>query len=364
MSLKQLVVFGPLPPHRGGIAKHTLAMSNALTSHWDITVMAPRKLYPRFLYPGASERSLAPSFEASDRKFAELRGSDLGVFFAILFKRKFDHALMPWWTTARAPQTLALALALKIRKTPMTFFCHNVLPHDSSPIARHISKLILRNGATHLVQAKSELERLNDLLPGSRGTRVSHPRWEEPQMRCAKPAGERFLFFGMIRKYKGIQVLIDAVPLLTSHSNLEIVIMGEVWDNQVEADLRQLQRQFPCVRLELGYVDDEKIADAFLSCRAVLMPYLSATGSGVLALAKQYSRPVIASGIEPFNSEVRPKRDGLLFAPSDAAALADAIEQFAGNTQLGLEAWDDSETANYSWANLADDITTAMRNAK
>lgn len=362
--LSELLIYGPTPPLRGGIPRHTHFLANAICSNWTTTVYSPDKLYPNWLYPGESQSEGKGSELGARLEYGLVRDGDLRMIFQVVVGKRFDVALIPWWTTARAPQTLALIFALRLRRTPFAFFCHNVVPHDSGSVSRFLTRLILRNARAHLVQGDKESQVLTQLIPGSNPCVVSHPSWESSEAKPSSKTSNRFLFFGFVRAYKGIELLIDAIPLIDPSLDYEIVIMGEVWEKRLEERLNKLADNFPQVRLTLRYVSDAEMAKAFQSSRAILMPYLSATASGVMALAKQYQKPVIASDIPAFRSEMTEVSDGLLFDRTRAASLASSIEAFLKNPELASSPWSHLASEPYDWVSLAKDVSEALEKAR
>lgn len=357
--LSELLIYGPTPPLRGGIPRHTHFLANAICSNWTTTVYSPEKLYPNWLYPGESQSEGKGPELGARVEYGLVRDGDLRMIFQVVVGKRFDVAVIPWWTTARAPQTLALIFALRLRRTPFAFFCHNVVPHDSGSMSRFLTRLILRSARAHLVQGDKESQVLTQLIPGSSPCVVSHPSWESSKAKPSFKTSNRFLFFGFVRSYKGIELLIDAIPLIDPSLDYEIVIMGEVWEKRLEERLNKLADNFPQVRLTLRYVSDAEMAKAFQSSRAILMPYLSATASGVMALAKQYQKPVIASDIPAFRSEMTEVSDGLLFDRTRAASLASSIEAFLKNPELASSPWSHSSEP-YDWVSLAKDVSEAL----
>jgi len=359
--LIRLLIFAPTPPSRGGIPRHTHLLSDALSEKYLTTVYSSTKLYPKWLYPGKGKNGPHVPYLEKPLNYKCVTTSDIRLLLQVVKGNVFDVALIPWWTVARMPQTLAMVMALRLRGTPFAFFCHNVLPHDSGAISKFLTRLVLRTSHAHLVQGEAEGKVLANLIPGSKPSVVFHPSWEEHEAQPNLKISNTFLFFGFVRAYKGIELLIEAIPLLDSSLDYEIVIMGEVWDKKLEVSLTKLAKSFPQVKLHLRYVDEEEMAEAFQSSRAILMPYLSATGSGVMGLAKQYKRPVIASDVASFRDDVEQGVDGLLFDRRSPAELAKAIEALIRDPKLAQEPWGGILESHYDWSSLAKDVSKVLK---
>jgi glycosyltransferase involved in cell wall biosynthesis len=134
-----------------------------------------------------------------------------------------------------------------------------------------------------------------------------------------------FLFSGLLRPYKGWDVLLDAFPaVLKEFPGALLVLAGEPW-----GDARNLPGRAPAgVRLELRYQSERERAEWFAACDAVVCPYRHATGSGIAADALAFSRPVIGTAVDGLLGIVEHERSGLLVPPGDADALGAAMARF------------------------------------
>ncbi|HQU09901.1 MAG TPA: glycosyltransferase, partial [Opitutales bacterium] len=132
------------------------------------------------------------------------------------------------------------------------------------------------------------------------------------------------LYFGIVRPYKGIPILVEALEQLVEH-NILTYIVGEWWMH-APATLAHI-RTGPAsssIRLIDQFVDDAAMAELFKNCDSVVLPYLSATGSAVAGLATQFERPLIASQVGSLAHWVTPQT-GVLVQPNNAQSLAAGI---------------------------------------
>ena len=164
-----------------------------------------------------------------------------------------------------------------------------------------------------------------------------------------------FLFFGFIRRYKGLHVLLDAWPeVVRQVPDARLVVAGEFY-----ADEAVLRRQAAAlgdsVRLDADYIPDGRVPLYFSAADAVVQPYLSATQSGVAQIAFHFGRPVVTTSVGGLAETVPDGRAGLVVPPDDPAALAAALVRFATES-LGpaLEAGVAVERERYTWDRLAE----------
>ena len=130
------------------------------------------------------------------------------------------------------------------------------------------------------------------------------------------------LFFGLVRQYKGLDIALQALAA-SKLDDVRLTVAGEFWED--EATIRELVQKLRLtekVEFHARYVSDQETADFFARADATILPYRSATGSGVVALAQNYDCPMIASDIEGLNDAVKPDINGWLFPSEDIEALA------------------------------------------
>ena len=136
------------------------------------------------------------------------------------------------------------------------------------------------------------------------------------------------LAYGAVRPYKGVDLALAALARVDPALHVKLVVAGRFWDGKadLEAQAAELGDR---VELRDGYVSNEETALLFAACDAALLPYRSASQSGVVGLAFAHERPVLATAVGGLPAAVRHERDGLLVSPDDPDALARAIEQLA-----------------------------------
>jgi glycosyltransferase involved in cell wall biosynthesis len=162
------------------------------------------------------------------------------------------------------------------------------------------------------------------------------------------------LFFGYVRKYKGLDVLLNALALLRGQLDLALLVVGEFYDD--ERTYRDMIRRLELentVTLRADYIPSEEVKYYFSAADAVVLPYTSATQSGIAQIAYNFDLPVIASNIGGLPEVVRDGETGLLVPPNDPRALAGKIlEYFTSVDRARLRLAVREEKKLYSWENL------------
>ena len=335
-----LVLVGPIAPWRGGIAQYNTQLYEALQRRARVEFYSYSRQYPRFLYPGASDRepgSQAP-VEGVHYTLDSLNPLTWLALFRKLDRQRPDSLVLTWSVPFWAPHLLLLGMLVRLFTGIRIFFVsHNVVSHDAGAMARICSQLVLRLGHGHLVHSQSELAKLARQAPAApRVLAKMPPLFEPPVNSPTREAARRvlgidehtrlLLFYGFVRPYKGLPMALDA--LARTSTRPQLIVAGEIWRGRSEIDAKvEGNRLSDLVRLIDRYATPEETARYFAACDAVLLPYRTATGSGILPIAYLFERPVIATSVGSLTDCVEPGRTGVLVEPN-VEALAEGIDAF------------------------------------
>lgn len=340
-----LSVIAATHPLAVGAAPFNAAMVGAMRARGPVDLISWRRMYPPGLYRGAEHDrgSRPPRVEPAAfmldwhdprtwrRALARVRG------FAP------RAMVLPWLHPVMAPPTRHLLRAAP-RGVARVVVCHNVRPHEGLPLAGPLTRSVLRHAdllVTHAPQQREELRALG--LGAIPVLEAFHPRFAAEDLAtrptAAAVAAERarggpwdlrLLLFGAVRPYKGADLALEALRRVDPALRVRLVVAGRFWDGAgaLEAQRRRLGLE-DVVELHDGYVTNERAALLFAACDATILPYRSASQSGVVQLSFAHGRPVIATRVGGLPAAVSDGEDGLLCAPEDPDGLARAIERMA-----------------------------------
>jgi glycosyltransferase involved in cell wall biosynthesis len=360
-----IALFGPVAPYRGGIAQYTTALREALERQTKVTMISFARQYPGWLYPGDSD--IDPCQPERDPSVAYL----IDNFSPLSWRRAADAvvasgckvAILNWWTLYWQPSFGYMAQRLRKHGVKVVFLCHNLSDHDTTPLRRWISESCSKFADGYIVHNADTANRLATIHPGVPVLTRQHPVYRHfPQAEVTLPKRGRLelLFFGMIRPYKGVDVLLEALGQLQD-DEVYLTIAGDLWGKSV--DIGELLEKTGArnVELHLEYVTQEVAAEYFERADVVVLPYRSATASGVAAVAYEFETPVLATSVGGLRDQVVDGKTGWLVEPDSPTALANAIRQLHRDeleeTSLHIRRFTDEN----SWSSMAVAIMDLVR---
>lgn len=358
----RLAVIGPIPPFRSGIAEHTHLLASELEKRCHLLIVSYLRQYPAWLYPGQSERGDRRADLIHSRCHFVLdpfRPRTWRQTVDLIAKHEPEAVIIPWWTIYWAPCISVVARGLRRNGISVDFFCHNVLDHEKAAWKRAITSRVLRLGDGYFVQSPFERDRLLSLKTQGRITVHPHPvfnHYPAATLRQPRRAKLELLFFGLVRPYKGLDVLLRALAQIPD-IDVRLTVAGEFWGG-LKATRSLIASLGISDRVELipRYVSEAEAASYFSRADVVVMPYRSATGSGVLGLAYHYGKPVVASRLPGIEELVLDGDTGILVEPDSADRLAGALRSMDSARASAMAPAIAAHAATLTWSSLADAV--------
>lgn len=352
----RITFVGAVPPIGGGIAQHGGNVVRALRSAGHLVdVWSWRAQYPSFLYSGASQirDDVAP---LPDARFNLRWWDPVGWLRAGRAARDSDLLVVPWITPAQGPALATITRAAGHRPEVIALV-HNSRPHEGFPLVRPLTRLGLHRVdrvVAHAPQVISELAELGVARPG---TATPHPPNVEVAPRTLPPpAPLRLAFLGFLRHYKGPDIAVEVLGRLrAAGGDVRLTIAGEAWEDP--SSLEDLARQLgvaDALEVDARYLADDELSDVIGNHHIVLLPYRSATQSGIVPLAQAGGRPVVATDVGGLADQITDGRDGRLVPAGDVEALAAAVRDVADDLEAYAER---AAAASPTWHDVARAVT-------
>ena len=327
---KKIAIVGPAHPYKGGGARHTTELAHRLAAAGhEVVIESWRAQYPARLYPGQQtvEEAEGEAFPATRRRLAWYRPD--GWIAAGRRLRRTDLVVFALITPVQVPAYLAMLAALRTgrRRPRVVVICHNVLPHERRPGDVPLVRALLRRADGVLVHSAEQAGLAQSLAPRTPVAVAALPP-HFPVVPFSSPttdeAAVRLLFFGIVRPYKGLDVLLRA--LADVPRTVKLTVAGEFWGGtagteKLIADLGIGDR----VTLRPGYVPASEIPALFAAADVLVLPYREATASQNALLAFAHGVPVITTTAGTLAAHVTDGVNGLTVAPGDAGDMLRAL---------------------------------------
>jgi len=338
MGIDRIALLGPAPPDRGGIARETALLAEELSTRVEVSYFTFSRPYPRWLDPRrfdstpGADRSAAPVRSVLDY----LSPRSWRVAANEIASVAPDVVLAPWWTSFWGLPLRAIFRRLRERspRTLRALLCHNVDDHESGLLQRLLALGAFFSSDAFVVHAETDRRLLSRRVPGRPVAVLPHPVVAAPRpdretaRRELEITTPLVLFLGLVRRYKGVDVLLDGAPAIVGETGARIAVVGEVFPDA--RDLEKRRRESPVRNAILWrdeYVPEEEMARWLAACDVVVLPYRYVSGSGIAARAIAARRPICAAAVGGLAETVEPGVTGELFLPGNSGALAAAVKR-------------------------------------
>lgn len=362
----RIALLGPSTPFRGGISQFAQMLAAELMRQGhNVKMFSFIKQYPALIFPGSEQTD--KSSTSSDLEIAEVLTPYLPWTWskAVREIQAFspDLLIVSYWLPFFAP---AFAwICSKLKNTRIYFLAHNIQSHEKWPLGSKLRNLALKHADKLIVLSQSCLDDARKLLPlriSRRAVLAFHPIYDSYSRNPGidiDPNAKTLLFFGLIKPYKGLDVLLKAMPLvLKTIPEAWLIIAGDVYgDSQIYHRLTRELNLEDRVELHLRYISDTEIGSFFQRSQVCILPYKSATQSGVIASSYAFNVPVIASDIGGLGEYIVEGITGYLVPPDDPEALAEQIiSYFQAQDFPRMSEEIVKYKASFSWKALAEFI--------
>lgn len=373
MKNKKIILIGPAYPLRGGIAdsNHSLALALHKLGH-QVVVLSFSLQYPRILFPGKSQfdyNCTPPDLKIVTRINSVNPISWLKTAFWVKNQNP-DFVITRFWLPFMGA---ALGSILKLsglkNKIPLIALCDNVIPHEKRFGDFSLTNYFLKANTQFLVMSKSVGKDIAGFIKDPKVAYHPHPVYD--QFGALIPKAEAIsslkldatkkylLFFGFIRKYKGLDLLLNALPFIDK--DVELIVAGEFYD--AESEYRSLVDSLGLksrVHFFADFIPQEKVAQFFSACDILVQPYRTATQSGVAQIAYHFNKPILVTNVGGLPEIVPHNKVGYV-VDVNPNSIALALKDFYDNDkELFFIENVKQEKEKYSWSNMANQIISSL----
>ena len=343
---KKIILIGPAYPYRGGNALFVTHTYEALKNIFDIKIYNYKLLYPSFLFPGTTQfdRSKEQIFQVpSERVINSINPFNWIKVAGLIKKENADLVVFDWWHPFFGFCHGAISfLTRKKYKNKILFITENIVSHEANAIDKFLTKIGLKYASKFLALSGIVEKDLNQYSEGKKVYRSELPIYD-----CYKSIEESnlqmirnqlgfkndaivLLFFGYVRKYKGLDILIEAFPkILQEHPSARLLVVGEFYDDPKEY-LELIKKLYieDKVKVINQFVPNEDVAKYYQVSDVVILPYRSATQSGILNVAYGFNKPVLSTDVGGLAEFVDEGKTGFVVKPNSPEAIVEGVDKF------------------------------------
>lgn len=358
-----IIIIGPGYPYRNGQSIYLAALCNRLSSEFKVELINYTMLYPNFLFPGTTQYDESKNRKISfpnKRLLSSLNPLSWIKTAKYINAQNPDLVVFDWWHPFFGPCTRGVIFFLsKKLKKKIVVITENVISHEANKADKILTRIGLNKVTCFLALSEAVEHKLNSMFR-KKIFRSVLPIYDfyKSENKETQPgsSGERFgfqkedivfLFFGLIRKYKGLDLLIEAFALLkASYPSVKLLITGEFYE-PVSPYLELIKKWNleKDVYLENRYIPDEEVAPYFNACDCVVLPYRSATQSGILSMAYGFRKPVVVTNVGELAALVNPSITGFIAKEATVGSIKRSLEDFliqktkGADFKYAIESW-------------------------
>ena len=374
-----IVLLGTAYPFRGGLATFNERLARQLQAEGHkVEVITFTLQYPSFLFPGKTQYSSEKA--PTDLHISQQVNSCNPLNWIKVGRRirqmQPDLLITCYWMAFFAPcYSIIERIAKSNGKTRCVALVHNMIPHEPSLLDKLFAPLYVRATDGFVALSDSVVQDINRLDPSHKPkTSYPHPIYDHYGEQMSKeeaclalhlqPEKQYILFFGLVRAYKGLDLLLDAFGFVKDQlPNLQLIIAGEFYEDEdkyrIQIESNQLTDR---VIIKNEFIADADLRKYFGAADLIVQPYKSATQSGVTQVAFHFEKPMLVTNVGGLGEIVHDHQMGYTVDPN-AQAIAEALtDYYTQNRQADYTAYLIQQKENYSWTKLAESFVTIYNN--
>lgn len=325
--------------------------------------------YPAFLYPGAFQEERGGGFEdiGAERLLDSMNPLSWRRVAGEIGRREYDLVINRFWIPLFGYMfgTIARRLGGGSEGGRVLTVVDNLIPHEQRPGDRWLTSFQFRycNGA--VTQSGTVSQQFAEHFPGIPESLIPHPVYEHFGKPLPRPDARRkigigsgpvLLFFGFVRKYKGLDLLLEAMPaILEKIPDARLLVVGEYFEDQTEYQ-QLIERLGIAERVDVvdRYIPNEEVPVWFSAADLLVLPYRSATNSGIVQIGYNFSLPSVVTDVGSLSEVVVDGHSGIVIPDAEPQTLADAVERaFTEGTLERLRQGIVEERKKYTWSEFA-----------
>lgn len=376
----KVIILGTAHPYRGGLATFNERLARQFVSEghevelWTFTLQ-----YPSFLFPGKTQYTSepAPTDLLIRRELNSCNPFNWCRVGRAIRKATPDLLICCYWMSFFAPSYgLISRMARKNGKTRCVALVHNMIPHEPNILDKLFAPYFVKSQDAFVALSESvlkDIEKIENKIINHKSSIINRPKVSSPHPiydhygeRMTKaaackalnlPADKNYmLFFGLVRAYKGLDLLLDAFGMVKDQlPDLQLIIAGEFYEHEDKyraqiASLGLTDR----VIIRNEFIPDDDLRKYFGTADLIVQPYKTATQSGVTQVAFHFEKPMLVTNVGGLGEIVHDHQMGYACEPKAEAIAADLLDYYQNNRQKAYTTYLKKEKTKYAWSNMTE----------
>ena len=364
-------------PYRGGIAVFTERLARAFQEEGDRVKISTFSLqYPNFLFPGKSQYSSSekPQDLAIEREVNSINPINWIRIGLKLKKQRPDILILKYWLPFLSPCFGTISrIARSNKHTKAIVVIDNLIPHEKRFGDHLLNSYFVNSVDGFVAMSKSVFDDLSQFDKDKKKILGVHPLYDNFGKAKSKEEAietlgfdknyKYMLFFGIIRKYKGLDILLEAfADNRLKNQNLKLIVAGEFYeDAKPYHDLIKQHNLADSVILATRFIPDKQVVDYFCAADIIVQPYKHATQSGVTQIAYHFEKPMLVTNVGGLNEIVPHNKAGYVCKPNANDVANHLVDFFSKNKEGLFIEGVKKEKSKYSWDKMIENIKSLHR---
>jgi glycosyltransferase involved in cell wall biosynthesis len=354
-------------PYRGGISQFNACLYGELSRNHDVKAFNFSRQYPEFLFPGKTQYVTEDDEAVPVESVSLLDTANPFTYiktYRAIREWKPDVLIVRYWMSYFAPSLGYITRKMK-KHCKVISILDNVIPHEQRFFDTPLTKYFLKGSTGCVTLCEAVSEDLLKMKADARYTVIQHPLYshfgakkarEEAEQKLGLKSGKKnILFFGLIRKYKGLDILLEAFEKLPD--DYQLIIAGEPYGSfePYQKIIDRLPGKDRIVKV-LKYIKDSEVSDYFSAADLAVLPYRSATQSGISSVSYHFEVPMIVTDVGGLKETIGDRGTGLVSEQGTPDAIAQEIERYFADPQIAEDCIRNirSEKERLSWSGFAE----------
>lgn len=377
--MAKVFIIGPAFPLRGGLASFDELFCEALNKEGhQCEIISYSLQYPNFLFPGSTQyhvNGTAPKNITIHTLINSVNPLSWFKTASFIKKQKPDFIIFRFWIPFMGPALGTIARLVKKQNIKVLAITDNVIPHEKRLGDKQLASYFIKGCDSFVTMSKAVMNDLEKFTNTSHKKYLLHPLYtafgekipkQEARLKLNLKQDDRvILFFGLIRKYKGLDLLIEAFSLLKANPHNKLLIAGEFYeDKQPYLDLISKYKLEEQIMLLNQFIPNDDVKYYFSAADIVALPYRSATQSGVTQVSFHFEVPTLVTNVGGLGEIIPHNVAGYVVEPNPQAIALSLEDYFENNKEQAFTEGMKQEKQKYEWSIFVNEIIALYNGLK